>query len=234
MSRSFVGSSMTSTLDGCVNSRASSRRLRSPPDSDELANARVPAETGSRRRYVITCARSTADFDEFGAGADAVHHGRIADRAVRATGRSRPPRDWCRGAPCRGRARVSPASACSSVRLARAVGADEADPVAAHDRASSIADQRRSPPSRLLTPRAPRPVVPTARRRQLQAAPRRHARAARRAPPAAPRALSTRPSLRVRRAWMPVRIHTSSCASRLSTSACSRRLVLERRALRSR
>ena len=49
MSRSLVGSSKTSTLAGRANSRASSKRLRSPPDSvrtGELARA------GEKRKSV--------------------------------------------------------------------------------------------------------------------------------------------------------------------------------------
>ena len=82
------------------------------------------------------------------------------------------------------------------------------------------------------TPRASitsRPDALGLLRLQLHAC--RRARAARRARSRSCSSARTRPSLRVRRAWMPVRIHCSSIASLRSNSASSRCLGGERRRL---
>jgi hypothetical protein len=138
MSRSLVGSSSTSTLAGRANRRASSRRLRSPPDSD-LTGER--ARCGANRKSpevaddVLLLA---ADLDEVRARADDLGERQlgvelfaqlveVGHRLARAAAH---------------RALVGLDLAEDELQqrgLAGAVGADEADAVAAHDAGGEVA-----------------------------------------------------------------------------------------------
>ena len=74
MSRSLVGSSITSTFDGLVNSRASSSRLRSPPESRDTG----PGGLLGREEEIFQVADDVpppaVDLDRVGAVADVVAH----------------------------------------------------------------------------------------------------------------------------------------------------------------
>ena len=123
MSRSLVGSSSTSTLDGRVNSRASSSRFRSPPESDAHRRARplgreeevlevaedVPrlAVDRDRSRRRRRCCRCTV---------------RLLVELLRGAGRSRRPRAWCRAGPSRLSGASSPSSSRSRVVLPEPLG----------------------------------------------------------------------------------------------------------------
>ena len=117
-------------------------------------------------------------------------------------------------------------------RLAAAVGADQADLVAAQQGGREAVDQRRRSPKRIDTSFSSATILPLRQAGvELQPhlaeliAPR--ARAAR----AARSSRATRPTLRVRRASTPLRTHTSSCASSLSARALASASFSSSRAL---
>jgi hypothetical protein len=232
MSRSLVGSSSTSTLAGRANRRASSRRLRSPPDSD-LTGERARCGAKGNRRGSRSRACAAADLDEVRARADDCRPASPPGRAGRGTGRSRPPRGWCpahlpwhRAAARRG----SGAAAWSCRRR----WADQADLVAAQDAAGEIAHHGLVAAAKALADVAPArpPACRRPRRAPTCSRPCPAARAAPRAPAQRSRRC-TRPSLRVRRASTPLRIQTSSCASSLSARALASASSLSMLSLRS-
>ena len=109
-------------------------------------------------------------------------------------------------------------------RLARAVRTDDAELVAAHDRRREVA---RRPGSAAISEADVLRLDHQLPERSASWSCMRSAPGCSRRRGAAPRIRSsarTRPSLRVRRASMPWRIHASSWASFLSNSVCLRRL----------
>ena len=137
-------------------------------------------------------------------------------RAGRAAGRSTRSAVWCRAVPLP-LSGSSRRAAADQRGLAAAVRADDADAVAAHDarrECRSACGRRRS----CVTPQRVDDLLPDVRR-SARASTLPMRRAARRARRAAAFNARTRPSLRVRRALTPLRIHTSSWASFLSNSA---------------
>ena len=229
MSRSLVGSSSTSTFAGRANSRASSRRLRSPPESmrtGESARSRREQEVAEVAHHVLAPA---ADLDPLGAGADGVGDASSPGRAPRASGRSRRPARWRRGARVPASGSSSPRISLSSVVLPAPFGPIRPTLVAAHARARSKSlDDRSCSPKRFRDVlRTRRRACRSARRRRSRASRCPARRAARRAPRAAAPAAARGPSLRVRRASTPLRIQTSSCAQNLSNLRCVDRLGRE-------
>ena len=76
-SRSLVGSSRTSTLAGRVNSRASSRRLRSPPDRALTGDRARSGGKRKSREVAVNVARAAVDGDRVVALADRVEDGSL-------------------------------------------------------------------------------------------------------------------------------------------------------------
>ena len=77
MSRSLVGSSSTRTLAGRANRRASSSRLRSPPDSDFTGDMRALAREQEVGQIADDVPRLAVDDDDVVAVVDGVGDGAI-------------------------------------------------------------------------------------------------------------------------------------------------------------
>ena len=133
MSRSLVGSSSTSTLAGRANSRASSSRLRSPPDSILTGDSRALRWKQEIAEVADDVPSPAADLDPVGGG---VHGGRNAHLRVELLAQLVEVGDLQVGAePDR---RPSPAATWPRISLqqrglAGAIRADQAETVAAHD-----------------------------------------------------------------------------------------------------
>ena len=141
----MVGSSITSTLDGLVNSRASSSRFRSPPESRATGTAGllgreekifqvaddVPRAAVDRHRVRPVADVLAHRFRLVQLGVELVEVGHLQVGAVANGARLR-----------RQLAQQQP----QERRLARAVGADQPHPVAAHDHRGEVADDRRGSP----------------------------------------------------------------------------------------
>ena len=74
MSRSLVGSSITSTFDGLVNSRASSKRLRSPPERRDTGSGGLLRREEKIFEIADDVPPAAVDLDHVGAVADVVAH----------------------------------------------------------------------------------------------------------------------------------------------------------------
>ena len=211
MSRSFVGSSRTSTLAGCVSRRARSSRLRSPPESaftgdrarsgGNRKSSRYPCTCGTRRRRSPCRCRRPWCQRPFVPGRAA----RAADRSTRSTRRaaSKSPRSGAQ----------LPTSIRSSVVLPAPFG--PISPTRSPRMMRVRSRGRGTSPKDLVMLRLEHDLPVDRPRRPIG---RTDAPAARRAPRASHHRL-TRPSSRVRRALTPRRTHTSSCASFLSNFA---------------
>ena len=131
MSRSFVGSSSSSTFGSSISSRISCSRRRSPPERSRTSvRARSPRKPKRSHSIpaVISCAAAERRDARAPPRATRARAGGRGSRPCPARGaRAAPSR---RARPRRSRARASPPSSADQRRLAGAVDADERDAVA--------------------------------------------------------------------------------------------------------
>ena len=130
MSRSLVGSSRSSTLGSASSSRSSWKRRRSPPDrSPTRVAGRSPVKPNrsSSEPALTSPSPSRVDLADV---LDRLEHPRVGDRRARELLGEVPSRPSARACAGPASARASPASSAQHRRLAGAVDADDADPVA--------------------------------------------------------------------------------------------------------
>ena len=180
MSRSLVGSSSSSTLGSSISSRSSCSRRRSPPDRSATGStARSPGSRTARSSWAVAVARPCRGrppahlldrLDDPQGARSSSSTSWESSAGARCPASDSPPRSGGR----------SPGEQPQQGRLARAVDADDADPVAGAEPPGHVRRADRAPPTLEVASSRSYDVLAEPRAGEAHAARRRRAAAARR------------------------------------------------------